>query len=226
MQIWRFVTGLLWYQVSFHWLILLFYLYSYSRRLETGGCGYRGVFPVRTLPWHPAGYFSGSPADYVFMLIFNAVCINIIGIFLGIPVLSSALVFSTLYVWCQINKETIVQFWFGIQLKVNAHTITTGHDWSIFVCVFLRAHNLNLEWPFFQNKNIHSVALSKVFLMTCFVRQNLLAQNPLILKKPQGYNYSLAGFFKNELFWQLSLMAYNLSLEWPFSKLKRAFCSS
>ncbi len=53
------------------------------------------------------------------MLLFNAICINIIGIFLGTPVLSSALIFSTLYIWCQINKESIVQFWFGIQIKVT-----------------------------------------------------------------------------------------------------------
>ena len=34
-------------------------------------------------------------------------------------VLSSALIFSALYVWCQINKDVIVQFWFGVQVKVD-----------------------------------------------------------------------------------------------------------
>lgn len=35
-QIWRLVTCLLWYKVNFHWLMLLYFLYSYSQRLETG----------------------------------------------------------------------------------------------------------------------------------------------------------------------------------------------
>ena len=27
------------------------------------------------------------------------------------------LVISVLYVWCQVNRDTIVQFWFGTQFK-------------------------------------------------------------------------------------------------------------
>ena len=34
-------------------------------------------------------------------------------------VLSTSLIFSVLYVWCRINKTTIVQFWFGVQVAVN-----------------------------------------------------------------------------------------------------------
>ena len=29
------------------------------------------------------------------------------------------LVLSVLYIWCQVNKDVIVQFWFGMQFKVN-----------------------------------------------------------------------------------------------------------
>ena len=29
------------------------------------------------------------------------------------------LVLSALYVWCQVNKDAIVQFWFGMQFKVS-----------------------------------------------------------------------------------------------------------
>ena len=29
------------------------------------------------------------------------------------------LVLSVLYVWCQVNKDMIVQFWFGMQFKVE-----------------------------------------------------------------------------------------------------------
>lgn len=66
-----------------------------------------------------AGYFSGVPAEYVFMLAFNSICLVIVGFFLSMPVLSSSLIFSVLYVWCQINKDTITQFWFGVQVKVS-----------------------------------------------------------------------------------------------------------
>lgn len=41
--------------------------------------------------------------------------------FIDLYVMSPALVFSVLYVWCQVNKETIVRFWFGIQVKVRLH---------------------------------------------------------------------------------------------------------
>lgn len=53
------------------------------------------------------------------MLFFNAVCLVITGLFLGIPILSSALVFTVVYIWCQINRDVIVTFWFGIQVKVG-----------------------------------------------------------------------------------------------------------
>lgn len=70
--------------------------------------------------FHPfSGYFSGQPADYLFMLIFNSICLVVISLFLGLMVLSPSLIFSTLYIWCQINKDGIVTFWFGIQVKVS-----------------------------------------------------------------------------------------------------------
>ena len=36
LQIWRLITALLWYPVNFRWLMMLYFLYSYSQRLETG----------------------------------------------------------------------------------------------------------------------------------------------------------------------------------------------
>ena len=29
------------------------------------------------------------------------------------------MILSVLYVWCQLNKDQIVQFWFGTQFKVG-----------------------------------------------------------------------------------------------------------
>ena len=42
------------------------------------------------------------------------------------------MILSVLYVWCQLNKDTVVQFWFGTQFKVSAdkHQLTDGPRWS------------------------------------------------------------------------------------------------
>ena len=130
-QIWRPITALFFYPITpstgFHFLINLYFLYNYSLRLETG-------------------LFSGRPADYFFMLIFNWICCVIIGLFAEFAVsflyqsvwihffiflfifiyllsffflqyLMDPMVLSVLYVWCQLNKDTIVSFWFGTQFK-------------------------------------------------------------------------------------------------------------
>lgn len=101
-QIWRPVTALFSYplmpQTGFHYLLNLYFLYSYSTRLETG-------------------VFDGKPADYLFMLTFNWVCLVIIGLLANIYFLMDPMILSVLYVWCQVNRDQIVQFWFGTQFK-------------------------------------------------------------------------------------------------------------
>ncbi|KAI0218961.1 Derlin-1 [Lamellibrachia satsuma] len=101
-QFWRPLTALFYYPISpqtgFHYLINLYFLYSYSTRLESGT-------------------FDGRPADYLFMLIFNWICLVIIGFIGEIMLLMDPMILSVLYVWCQLNKDTVVQFWFGTQFK-------------------------------------------------------------------------------------------------------------
>ncbi|KAK7505872.1 hypothetical protein BaRGS_00003143 [Batillaria attramentaria] len=101
-QIWRPVTAALFYPISgprgFHYLMNLYFLYSYSTRLETG-------------------VFDGRPADYLFMLLFNWICLVIVGLVADLMILMDPLVLSVLYVWCQLNKDMIVQFWFGTRFK-------------------------------------------------------------------------------------------------------------
>ncbi|CAF0964187.1 unnamed protein product [Adineta steineri] len=97
-QIWRLLTCLLFYPLSFDYLINLYFLYQYSSRLETST-------------------FDGKPADYVFCLFFLAICNIILGIILSISVLMEAMIFSVMYIWCQLNKETMMSFWFGMQFK-------------------------------------------------------------------------------------------------------------
>ncbi|GAB1598273.1 derlin-1-like [Argonauta hians] len=97
-QIWRLLTSVLYYPISgprgFHYLLNLYFLYSYSVRLETGT-------------------FLGRPADYVMMLCFNWICLIIIGLAADLMLLMDPMVLSVLYIWCQLNKDTTVTFWFG-----------------------------------------------------------------------------------------------------------------
>lgn len=101
-QIWRPISAVFYYpitpQTGFHFLINLYFLYTYSLRLETG-------------------LFIGRPADYLFMLLFNWICCTIVALLGEILFLMDPMVMSVLYVWCQSNKDMIVSFWFGTQFK-------------------------------------------------------------------------------------------------------------
>ncbi|KAM3720344.1 Derlin-1 [Dirofilaria immitis] len=101
-QIWRPLTALFYYPLTpssgFHWLLMLYFLYNYSRGIETG-------------------LFDGRPADYLSMLIFNWIICTIICLAAGVLFLLEPMVLSVLYVWCQMNRDQIVQFWFGTQFK-------------------------------------------------------------------------------------------------------------
>jgi len=101
-QIWRLFTSIVFFPLSprngFHYLINLYFLYNYSTRLETGT-------------------FAGRPADYLFLLIFNSLALILLGFALQLMLLMDAIILSVLYIWCQINKDTIVSFWFGTQFK-------------------------------------------------------------------------------------------------------------
>jgi Derlin-1 len=96
LQLWRLATSLFFYPTSFHFLMNCFFLYNYSSRLEKD-------------------HFLGSPGDYLWLLIFNWLCCCVIGIFVSLPFLMDPMVLSVLYVWCQLNREMIVSFWFVLQ---------------------------------------------------------------------------------------------------------------
>ncbi|KAE8599592.1 hypothetical protein XENTR_v10017245 [Xenopus tropicalis] len=101
-QIWRPITATFYFPVGpktgFLYLVNLYFLYQYSTRLETGA-------------------FDGRPADYVFMLLFNWICIVITGVIMNMQLLMIPLIMSVLYVWAQLNRDMIVSFWFGTRFK-------------------------------------------------------------------------------------------------------------
>jgi len=101
-ELWRPITALFFYPLSpgtgFHYLINLYFLYNYSQRLESG-------------------VYAGRPADYLFMLIFNWILSSIFALLFDLYILMDPMVLSVLYIWCQLNKDTIVNFWFGTRFK-------------------------------------------------------------------------------------------------------------
>ncbi|KYO29242.1 derlin-1 [Alligator mississippiensis] len=101
-QIWRPLTATFYFPVGpgtgFLYLVNLYFLYQYSSRLETGA-------------------FDGRPADYMFMLLFNWICIVITGLAMDMQLLMIPLIMSVLYVWAQLNRDMIVSFWFGTRFK-------------------------------------------------------------------------------------------------------------
>ncbi|CAH1269667.1 derlin-1-like [Branchiostoma lanceolatum] len=129
-QIWRPVTALFFYplmpQTGFHYLINLYFLYNYSTRLETG-------------------LFDGRPADYLFMLIFQWLCLVIIGFMAELFLLMDPMILAVLYVWCQLNRDQIVSFWFGTQFKamylpwvlVGFNMILRGGGWTDLLGIFV-----------------------------------------------------------------------------------------
>ncbi|OCT77141.1 hypothetical protein XELAEV_18032338mg [Xenopus laevis] len=109
-QIWRPITATFYFPVGpktgFLYLVNLYFLYQYSSRLETGA-------------------FDGRPADYVFMLLFNWICIVITGVIINMQLLMIPLIMSVLYVWSQLNRDMIVSFWFGTRFKLIGNLV--GH---------------------------------------------------------------------------------------------------
>lgn len=88
-QLWRPVTATLYFPITpntgFLYLVNLYFLYHYSTRLETGETTalshththtLDAVFVIAMFSLHCfPGAFDGRPADYIFMLLFNWICI-------------------------------------------------------------------------------------------------------------------------------------------------------
>ncbi|XP_059922112.1 derlin-1 [Gadus macrocephalus] len=116
-QIWRPLTATLYFPVTpgsgLLYPVNLYFLYQYSSRLESGT-------------------FDGKPADYLFMLLFNWLCIVITGLLMDMQLLMIPLIMSVLYVWAQLNRDTVVSFWFGTRFKASyLPWVILGFNWVI-----------------------------------------------------------------------------------------------
>lgn len=101
-QLWRPMTAVFFYPLNpstgFHFMLNCFFLYNYSKQLETD-------------------HFKQKPGDYFYMLFFNWILCLLIGLLMDLPLLMDPMVLSVLYVWCKLNKDVIVNFWFGTRFK-------------------------------------------------------------------------------------------------------------
>ncbi|UJR34468.1 hypothetical protein I4U23_021875 [Adineta vaga] len=97
-EIWRLLTSVFVYFLGLKYLVKLYFLYQYSSRLETDT-------------------FSDRPADYIFCLTFLWICNIIVGLTFSMPILMISMIMSVVYIWCQLNQQIIVSFWFGMKFK-------------------------------------------------------------------------------------------------------------
>ncbi|CAG8508729.1 4276_t:CDS:2 [Funneliformis caledonium] len=98
-QIWRLFTSFFFYSFNFNGAIQLYFLYRYSKEVETEK-------------------FLGITADYVFFLLFEALTILIIGgMIKGLVLFNQSLVMAIIYIWAQLFKDAIVTFMFGLRFK-------------------------------------------------------------------------------------------------------------
>lgn len=116
-QLWRPLTALFFYplspQTGFHFMLNCYFLYNYSLRLETN-------------------HFKTSPADYLFLLVFNWLCCVVCGMIFDLMILMDPMVLSVLYVWCQLNKDVPVNFWFGTRFKaMYLPWVLLGINWIL-----------------------------------------------------------------------------------------------
>lgn len=102
LQLWRPITSLFVYPLTpatgFHFLINCYFIVQYSGRLEKD-------------------QFSRSPADYFYMQLIVAMVSILSGLMFDVSFLMDLLVVAVTYVWCHLNKDVIVNFWFGSRFK-------------------------------------------------------------------------------------------------------------
>ncbi|KAH8240919.1 derlin-1 [Drosophila bipectinata] len=101
-QLWRCMTSLFVFPISpntaFHFLINCYFIVQYSSKLEKD-------------------QYNRSPADYLYLLIIAAVLANLGGLLFNVYFLMDMLVMAITYIWCQLNKDVTVTFWFGTRFK-------------------------------------------------------------------------------------------------------------
>lgn len=108
-QIWRPVTAVFYSgSFSFHFLLMCVFLYQYSNMLETS-------------------LFANRRADYVWMLILFWLATLLVSIWYPLDRLGGPIIFACIYVWSQTSGDAVVNFWFGIRVRVRRRACRRLH---------------------------------------------------------------------------------------------------
>jgi len=99
-HIWRPLTALVAAKPSFGYLMLLYFLYQYSTRLEEGD-------------------FAGKRADMAFMMLTIFSTSIVMGYLLGMLSLFKIPIMAAIYIWCNLNKGVVVPFYFGVRVPAQ-----------------------------------------------------------------------------------------------------------
>ncbi|XP_037958446.1 derlin-1 [Teleopsis dalmanni] len=129
MQLWRCVTSLFVYPLTpstgFHFLINCYFITQYGARMEKD-------------------QFGRSPADYLYLQIIVAALAVVGGLLFNVPFLMDIIVVAITYIWCQLNKDVIVNFWFGTRFKaiylpwiLAAMELVFQHNFSSLIGIFI-----------------------------------------------------------------------------------------
>ena len=78
----------------------LFFLYQNLKTLETGR-------------------YAARKGDLFMMLVFVILSLDVLGLALGLGVLTNGFSMAIVYIYSQLNPDQIVQFMFGLQFKVR-----------------------------------------------------------------------------------------------------------
>jgi len=99
-HIWRLFSCLFVAEPSFNYLMLLYFLYQYCRRLEEAD-------------------YQGKPADMAYMLMVLFSTTIAVGLVMNMGVLFKVPIIAVIYVWCNLNKDQIVPFYFGLKVPAQ-----------------------------------------------------------------------------------------------------------
>ena len=99
-EFWRYFTALFYTYTGWHFIIMLYVLYNYASKIEREE-------------------FSEKPADMKCMVLLLFSMSIVVGIYLKVSSLYDFPILAVMSIWCQLNKNRIVSFEFGIRLKAQ-----------------------------------------------------------------------------------------------------------
>ncbi|OXA65052.1 Derlin-1 [Folsomia candida] len=127
-MLWRPVTAAIFFPVGFLWLMKLYLLVTYSKKLEEE-------------------HYATRRGTYAFLLLVNWIVCVTLGLVFYYPILLDPMINSVVYIWCQLNPNVIIRFWFGTEFKAKIFPLVLAvvdliiyDEWEAQVIGILAGH--------------------------------------------------------------------------------------